>query len=731
MRQTILKVVLSGLTGVLCLASCSDSFLEDKENYQFVGPSIYQDYDGCKGRVDNIYYFCLPDVKNADYRFNAVGLNDSQSGSTEEYTGFTDFVDPDIELKAIGGTEVPDFFQNVPNNIQAMPYGYIRLINDAIEGITGSTGITDEQKAELLGQCYFFRGWQYYKMFKWYGGLVLVDKVMDPVPESNMPRSSAKATYDFIIADLNRAADYLKGLKLDYGRVTASAALALKGRVMALWCSPMFNRKGDTNRYREAYDVMKADLDVISGEGYHLYEDNTGTGIAYSFAKLFTVPYNNPEAIFFTQYNQSMADATNKNNPWERTIRPSNATGSGLAAGALLVDLFPNRDGLVPKAMQNAGYYTKLKPSESEIQDRNYPFIDRDPRFYRTFAFPGVIWQYEGNATLDDKNNPYTDGSKYALWNYVWYTNAEQREQIDGKAYGAGNLLANVKGIYVRKRSDDLGVNAAPLYAAGQQKLFTLSKAALIEIRYAEVLLNLAEVAAGTGDADAATYAIDNCLKPIRRRAGYTGNCGFDNDLKSDQGALMSAVLYERQVELAYEGKRFDDLRRWLLFDGGTVKMPGAPDTWTLDGIWANGTDAFLGYKKLNDTYRWNMVFRIQDKSTYNNGIGGTTVDSDPLPLKFKPSATNAVDLNQTTTDLDKKLNTLKSWYSSRIERWNVKGDRLDETSEPTKKIYFRPQYYFLGFKSGVLDHCKLVQQTIGWYDTNTQSDGGFDPLAE
>lgn len=46
----------------------------------------------------------------------------------------------------------------------------------------------------------------------------------------------------------------------------------------------------------------------------------------------------------------------------------------------------------------------------------------------------------------------------------------------------------------------------------------------------------------------------------------------------------MAAILYERQIELAYEGKRFDDLRRWMLFDGGSELADGAPASWKLTG---------------------------------------------------------------------------------------------------------------------------------------------------
>jgi hypothetical protein len=34
--------------------------------------------------------------------------------------------------------------------------------------------------------------------------------------------------------------------------------------------------------------------------------------------------------------------------------------------------------------------------------------------------------------------------------------------------------------------------------------------------------------------------------------------------LDGDQAKCMAAIMYERQIELAYEGKRFDDMRRWM-----------------------------------------------------------------------------------------------------------------------------------------------------------------------
>jgi hypothetical protein len=45
--------------------------------------------------------------------------------------------------------------------------------------------------------------------------------------------------------------------------------------------------------------------------------------------------------------------------------------------------------------------------------------------------------------------------------------------------------------------------------------------------------------------------------------------------------------------------------------------------------------------------------------------------------------------------------------------------------------IQFRPEYYFLGFTSGVMTANKQLGQTIGWTNAATGGNGDFDPLAE
>ncbi|MBQ8065524.1 MAG: RagB/SusD family nutrient uptake outer membrane protein [Prevotella sp.] len=723
--KSSIKYICLGMFSAVALTACSDQFLQDKKNFEKFTAEIYDNYDGAKLRVNSIYGLCLPDPNSgAGWNNNCTGNDDDQSKSTEEYASFSLFVDPEKELSASTGTMVPDYFQ-YQQKFLVNAWGRIRSINECIQGLENSS-LSREQKDELEGQCYFFRAWCYYNFVKWYGGVPIIRDVQDTSADSYTPRSSAKACFDFMLDDLNTAAAMLKEAtgnggwgSEDWGRVTTATALALKGRVLLLWASPLFNRSNDKTRWTTAYETMKEDLSSIDACGHGLFQESNNIN-ASSFGRLFG-DRKNIEDVFVTLFNVNDMDTdAGINNQWERKIRPANTGGQGLEPSAYFVDMFPMADGKLPSTVTT---YSKLKKSDIDY-DRNVPFYSRDPRFYRTFAFPGVRWAYNGDASQGGQNHNPSDGANYALWNYRWYVDLnDQGNPESGSSYGADNLLGNAKGMYVRKRTDDadLGNESQYTYMSTAEKGgFTYSAAPYIEIRYAEVLLNLAEAACGANQIDDALIY----LNMVRQRAGVPDYTTADF-LGEAQAACMSAILLERQIELAYEGKRFDDMRRWMLFDGGANfgEVADAPATWRLSG-WGGNTCTWLGFTPFNGQRRERMEFRTADKY----GVGTDKWDGDPI-LNNSVERCAPLDLRKDLTD---QQEVLKTWYTENLVRKDNRGDGYNSITHDDLYIHFYAKYYFLGLSLGAQNRNDArLEQTIGWENNNTAGMGTFDPLAE
>ena len=705
------------LLAITLLVGCSDDFLRAKQDYSSVTPVIYNDYAGAKGRINDIYSLCIP-RSNTDVSYDnpSTGTADLYATSTEEYGGLSDFVSDNV----MTNSTVPDFFYNEAKTSRS-PWGRIRNCNDAIEGIEAGT-LPDDQKKELLGQAYFFRAWTYYRLVKVYGGVPIVDHLQNPIAGESggldlvIPRSTTKQCLDFLCKDLEKAASYLP-LKWDagnWGRVTAGTALAVEGRARLLYASPLFNRADDLARWQTAYEVTKRAVDTLNASGFYglAYLNNPGVN-ASGWAKMFT-DYQSPEGVFVTLYN-NLAPATNGtapelNNTWENSIRPTNTgAGGGKGTTAEMVDLFPMATGLpaVDKDKNPANSY-----------DKEIFFKDRDPRFYRTFAFPGVQWTFSG--TPKKSVGPYTPGSKYQLWNYAWYETTAKQTDEQYSGYAADKLATNYKGIYIRKKTDDFAVNASPLYVLDTltSTPFRRSAAPYMEIRYAEVLLNFAEAACGAGHGDEALAA----LRQIRQRVGYSGTCGLDDGLASNRSALFAAVLYERQVELAYEGKRFDDMRRWMLWDGG-VGQATLKNTWTLTGFGGN-TCTFLGVNPLNGQRRNGIELRVSS-AVIGGGIAAVGDANDPIVTNHikRPQAWNICESNTATAQLQK--DSLENFYRYNLTRKTRQVDTKD------KVIMFRPEYYLIGLKISAQLNNSTLLQTIGWTDSRQGGMGTFDPLAE
>lgn len=702
------RIIIAFITPVV-LYGCSDMFLQEKQDYSRTTEFVYNNFHGAQSRVDNLYALILPSATaSVNWEYPSAGSADDHSKNTEEYGGFTDFIDPNIILTTMN---VPGYFHEELKTSRN-PFGRIRNCNDIIQGVSAST-LSQEEKELLLGQAYFFRAWINLRLVRLYGGIPLIKERQDVVIGDDeglslaVPRSSAKECIAFICEDLQKAGEYLPARwgESDFGRVTSGAAFALQGRARLLYASPVFNRADDTDRWQEAYLSNKTALSELEAGGFGLaYLDNPGTNAA-NWGKMFSEAYGNPEAVFVTLYNnvkQSGSTNLNKNNGWEQSIRPTNAYGGGgKTPTATIIDLFPMADG--------------KRPGQSTIDyDRNAFMLNRDPRFYRTFAFTGARWAFSGDPTsLNATQYPYK-GEQYVLWNYAWYSSQDDLEKTNTSGYGADGFANNYRGVYVRKRSDDYDLNSSSLYNydINTDRPFLVSAAPYLEIRFAEVLLNFAEAACGAGHYGEAV----NALKDIRRRVGYTAdnNYGLDTDLEGNRAKLFEAILYERQIELAYEGKRYDDMHRWMLWDGGTGRVEGQPSTWTLTGFNGN-TCNYLGVEPFNGKRREGLELRVSN--SVPGYIGGASPANDPLK-DLRPTAWNLGASKNPSAELEE-------FYQTKLVRKTKDVDPNDRV------ITYKPNCYFLGLRDNAQRNNITLEQTIGWDDTVRGGSGTFDPLAE
>lgn len=727
----------------VCFAGCSDQFLEDKKSYgKYDEAALYSSYEGAQSRVDELYNALLPEsTSGLDWRFPSAGTDDDFAKCTEEYGGLGRYVDP---AQSIDYKSVDDLiYQEV--KVDRSPYGRIRDCNDVIKGVTNSSALSKDEREKLLGQAIFFRAWCYYRLVKYYGGVPIIDEVQDPIDGADLirPRSTTKACIDFICDDLQTASGYLPARwpqdGTDYGRITAGACLALQARARLLYASPLFNRADNIERWQTAYTSADNALTKLKEGGWGLaYDGNPGTN-ASNWAKMFADRTTvNPEAVFVTLYN-NISEVEHQNfhkwNKWEQNIRPKNAFGGGgKEPTAEIIDMFPMANG--KPAIDKTG-------NEINMYDKEHFFINRDPRFYRTFAFPGVAWKFSGTPTslntenvtygnkIVGKSYPYS-GGEYKLWSYSWYTkeNISDREALDKSAnYAADGLETTTRSVYVRKRSAESGYEFST--NAGNDKGFTKSAAPYMEIRYAEVVLMHAEAACGINELG---IAMDD-LKSIRRRvgipAGEDGTYGLGNIGTREE--MFAAILRERAIEFAYEGKRFDDVRRWMLWDGGEIPVSGQPSTWTLTA-WNGNTCKYLNVNPLNGSFRTRIEVYVKGIDGVDDGTGNKDTQDDPLwkrlvkESKERPTAVDPdKDEMNTTEDGNNNMDNLREFYRVNFGIKRIKADGNDVKNV----ITFRPEYYFLGFKENMMKKNITLHQTIGWTDTNYGGMGTFDPLAE
>ncbi len=412
-------------------------------------------------------------------------------------------------------------------------FANIRRANIYLANVDKSP-ISAALKRQSKAEARFLRAWYYSILIKHFGGVSLIgDKLYGTNDIIDIPRNSYDECVNYIVSELDAAAIDLPANynSQNFGRVTSVSCKALKSRVLLFAASPLFNGgnigKNDAQkkvvgyasfevaRWTKAAAAAKESLDIADANGYALYDDVTANPLpGQSFGKVFTLRKNS------------------------EFLLNGMAAGSKTLEGALLP---VSRGVTTPQAIPSQNLVDAFgmnngKPITDPTSGYNpaNPYINRDPRLGYTVIWNQMLWY--NNAT----------GNKQPVSTHI--------NTQDGWSTKTGEAgLTYATGYYWRKMMDDGSANNG---GPTLQRTWGL-------IRYAEIMLNYAEA---SNESDNITPAYE-MLKLLRKRAGIIagadGLYGLKAAMSKDEMRLV--IQNERQVELAYEGMRFFDVRRWKI----------------------------------------------------------------------------------------------------------------------------------------------------------------------
>ncbi|WP_149525430.1 RagB/SusD family nutrient uptake outer membrane protein [Sphingobacterium hotanense] len=383
-------------------------------------------------------------------------------------------------------------------------YDRIRRVNEFIGGLKTKSQSSDEEKVKYEAEARFIRAYAYFWLAKLHGSVIIFNDIEQYATKDN-PRSSEEAVYDFIIEDLDFAAANLPNSNKS-GRAGKGAAYALQSRAALFAGSIAKNDKKQFNSdpltginqakanayFTKAAQAAQATIDL------GLYE------LDANFQSIFTNK-NTKEAILRVDFV-----APTVTHQYDLGYAPpKDALGNTLVYGvptAELVDEFEMKDG---------SKFSWDNPAHAAA-----PYENREPRFYASILYNGATWKGRTiNTSIADVNEGFIPFGQQ------------------------GDPKRTVTGYYARKMLDP------------NNTTFVVNKStqSWIELRFAEVYLNLAEAKAQLGEFAAASTA----LTALREKRGLPA-ASLPNLAKA-----MEVIEHERTVELAFEGHRFWDLRRW------------------------------------------------------------------------------------------------------------------------------------------------------------------------
>jgi starch-binding outer membrane protein, SusD/RagB family len=529
---------------MLIQTSCLKEYLDQAPEAGLSEEAVFSKYANFKLYFDAIYNGSNNmNIKNG---FNLFFCTWNQRTMSESFTDMSDQGRIMLGQRFKQGSalnDVPMFTDDTGRRpILASMIRCIRIANTTLQKINMLKDATDAEKADFLGQAFFYRGFAHFTIVKWWGGMPYLDKVIGVDDAWDMPRLSAYETLMRISNDMDSAVFYFRKAGLmrrddptpgnaghlnndNLFRPTGCSALGLKARVLLYAASPLNNAKGVADWERAAEANMEA-LETALANGYKMYDMGNYTtnwyGTRYTNEELWGYSFGNLQSTAWDEPSSIISGA----------VLNVKDRHSGACPSQNFIDRYETANG---DPLNTEADRTEAA-SLGHYNDQD-PYANLDPRFYKSIIYNG------GKLAGFTPTNGNSDMYYERVNGNIKYSVLVDRNTYAGCSY---------TGYYIRKLTGDLNGynNTAPLLTDPV-------------IRITELYLNYAEAANeayGPNGGVPGKMTAAQALYEVRRRVNMPD---VQDRFKVDAATFRTRIKNERIVELCFEGHYYFDIRRW------------------------------------------------------------------------------------------------------------------------------------------------------------------------
>jgi len=457
-----------------------------------------------------------------------------------------------------------NFWGTAGGNPGASMFDGIRQCYTFLDNIDKTPNIAAADLQRMKGEATFLIGYFHFVLLREYGPIVTIPGEVN-LDGSGNTYYPARQPYDSCVHFISNLFDKAAGMlpanvlsSTELGRATSVICKSIKARMLLYAASPLFNGNSefysnfknhdgkqlinltyDANKWKLAADACLDAIQSAQSAGAQLYTS--------------TIATSDPVQKAVNNYRYTMVDPWNSELIWgyvnpvsnpidifrAATPRIQGKTYNGECPTLKMVETYYTKNGLPINVDPSYDYANRYQISGTTIKLHQ----NREPRFYASIGY--------------DRGNYAVNSTNIQLLMRSGETHGWSASQSDFSPGG-----------YLQQKA----VHPASVLTSSSQ---TAVRYPWPLVRLGELYLDYAE-ALNEYDGVAQQSTVLQYIDPLRIRSGIPGvqaSWALAGKTSFSQDEMRNIIRTERTIELAFEGHRFWDVRRWKM-GNGTFNVP-------------------------------------------------------------------------------------------------------------------------------------------------------------